>query len=205
MDNFKEGDGRRTFLAGDLAKYSIVRVVREGDLNEERLRTIFSRRELPLLVGAIQLKQAFISGDELALHQSGEKVRPWMPDFVELQDWRWKSADGRISIKSNGRKRYAALLNYCRLMADMFQSARLVIWFSEQERRLLPALYCPDWKTAIFVMSFTGRLRVCPRCSNIFIPSADNVDYCSPAHREAHRVARWRDRKAREKTRKAAR
>jgi hypothetical protein len=183
----------------------VVRVVRDEDI-QARLRTIFSAKDIPLFLGAIQLKLAYDAGDGLAFQQAADKVRPWIPDFIELQDFRWKSADGRISVETRGRKTYSALLNYISLMADMFQSARLVIWFSEKEERLMPALYCPDWKTAAFVMTFTGRLRVCPKCSTIFTPSADNVDYCSPAHREAHRVARWRDRQTREKkTRKSVR
>jgi hypothetical protein len=196
VDSLKDADGRAHFLPED-SSMRVVRVVRDTDL-KKRLRTIFSPKELPLLIGAIQLKQALGAGDGLALHQGSEKVRPWLPDFIDIRDWRWKSADGRISMEFRG-KRYSALLNYIKLMADMFQSARLVIWFSEKEERLLPALYCPDWKTAAFVVTFTGRLRVCPKCSEIFIPSADNVDYCSPAHREAHRVARWRSRQPADK------
>lgn len=198
VDRLKDADGRGNFLPGDRAEESAVRVVSEEDI-KVRLRTIFSPKEVLLFLGAIQLKQAHDARDELALQQASEKVRPWLPDFVDLRDSQWKGADGRISFRITGMRRYAAVLNYCRLMSDMFQHARLVIWFSEKDARLLPALYCPDWKTAAFVMTFAGRLRVCPKCSTMFIPSADNVDYCSPAHREAHRVARWRDRKKREK------
>jgi hypothetical protein len=191
----KEMDGWGTFFPADRIESMAVRVVSEEDI-KSRLRTIFRPKDLPLFVGAIELKQAYDAKDELSLQRASEKVRPWIKHFALPRELDWKSADGRVSFTSSGQKWNATRWNYSRLMADMFQSARLVIWFSEKEGRFLPALYCPDWKTAAFVMTFLGRIRVCPKCSTIFIPSADNVDYCTPAHREAHRVARsrWRAR-----------
>jgi hypothetical protein len=200
-------DGWGYFFPADRTETMAVRVVQELDV-KARLRTIFQPKELPLFVGAIELKQAYDAKDELALQRATDKVRPWIPHCASLQEIRWESQDGRVSLRTTGQKWNATRWNYSGLMADMFQSARLVIWFSEKDERFLPALYCPDWKTAAFVMTFTGRIRVCPRCSTIFVPSADNVDYCTPAHREAHRVARWRAEKKRraeeERQKKAA-
>jgi hypothetical protein len=195
-DTAKEMDGWGTFFPGDRAESMAVHVVREADI-KARLRTIFRPQDLPLYMGAIELKHAYAARDELALKRASEKVRSYMRAFARPEEFEGnlKTEDGReVSLKSQGQKWNATRWNYSRLMADMFQSARLVIWFSEKEGRFLPALYCPDWKTAAFVMTFLGRIRVCPKCTTIFIPSADNVDYCTPAHREAHRVARsrWR-------------
>lgn len=192
-DTAKEMDGWGTFFPADRTESMAVHVVREADI-KARLRTIFRPKDLPLYIGAIELKHAYAAKDELALNRASEKVRPWLPHFAPPREIQGESADGRLSFSSTGQKWNATRWNYSRLMADMFQSARLAIWFSEKEGRFLPALYCPDWKTAAFVMTFLGRIRVCPKCSTIFIPSADNVDYCTPAHREAHRVARsrWR-------------
>lgn len=208
-DSTKEADGRGTFFPSDRVNESMfVRVVRNEDIGA-RLKTIFRPDELPLFVGAIELKQAYDAGDELALKRASEKVRPYMRGFAPPEEWelKLKTRDGRgLIFKSHGRKWNATRWNYSGLMADMFQDARLVIWFSEKEERFLPALYCPNWKTAAFVMTFLGRVRVCPKCSTIFIPSADNVDYCSPAHREAYRVARsrWRaQQRAKEEKKKA--
>jgi hypothetical protein len=201
VDSAKEADGWGTSFPPDRTESMAVHVVTDDDI-DTRLRTIFRPEELPLFVGAIELKQAYAAKDELALQRASEKVRPWIVGFAPPEEFevKLKTRDGRaLSLKSHGQKWNATRWNYSGLMADMFQNARMVIWFSEKEERFSPALYCPDWKTAAFVMTFLGRIRVCPKCSTIFIPSADNVDYCSPAHREAHRVARWRDRKKREK------
>jgi hypothetical protein len=193
VDHLKDADGRGNFLPGARAEESAVRIVRPSDI-QKQLATIFTPKDALLYLAAIQLKQAFEAGDEFVLQQASEKMRPLMPDFVDLQDWESGTADGRIVFKISGMSRDSARLNYSRLLTDMFQGARLVMWFSEKEGRFLPALFCPDWKTAAFVVMLMGRIRVCPKCSAVFIPSADNVTYCTPAHREAHRVARsrWR-------------
>jgi hypothetical protein len=203
VDGLKEADGRGNFLPGDRAEESAVRVVRAKDI-KARLPKIFPPQELDLFLGAIQLEQALGARDDLALLRASEKVRPWLPDFVDAVPV-WQLDIGLkhyVSRKITGvNRRYPALLNYCRLMADRLQNVRLVIWFAEKEGRFLPALYCPDWKTAAFAFTFTGGIRVCqnPKCSKVFVPLADNVAYCEPACREAHRVARWRHRKGMEK------
>lgn len=204
-----DGWGWGTFFPADHAGCMAVRAVSGREI-KARLRTIFRPDELPLFVGVMELKGAYDAGDELALQRASEKVRPWLADFASPRERQWKTADGRVSIETVGRKWNATRWNYSRLTADMFRNARLVIYFPENEEgRPLPALYCPDWKTAAFVMTFLGRIRVCPKCSIIFIPAADNVTYCTPAHREAHRVARsrWRaqQRAGKRKTQKAAR
>lgn len=191
--------GSGTFLTpGQLIKGKMwVRVVTDRDI-KTRLRTIFRPEDLPLFIGAIELKQAYESRDEFALHRASEKVRPWMKHFVSLED--------RMCIATLQRyvaKWGATQWNYSGLITDMLRNARLVIWFSDKDSRFLPAVYCADWKTAAFVMTFMGRIRVCPKCSILFVPSANNVNYCTPAHREAHRVERFRWRAQQKKGGKA--
>jgi hypothetical protein len=198
VDQLKEADGRGNFLPDNRAEESAVRIVRAKDI-KTRLPKIFPPKELDLFLGAIQLEQALGARDDLALQRASEKVRPWLRDFVgEIPVWQMEidTKHSRVSRKPVGVNRpYAALLNYCRLMADRLKSVRLVMWFAEKEGRFLPALYCPDWKTAAFAFTFTGGIRVCqnPKCSKVFV-GKDNVTYCKPPCREAHRVARWRHR-----------
>ncbi len=60
------------------------------------------------------------------------------------------------------------------------------------------ALLCPDLASALLVrvvMSSIGTsagLRICPKCSNVFLQKRADQDYCSVKCREAHRVERWR-------------
>lgn len=74
-------------------------------------------------------------------------------------------------------------------------SSRLVLWWTG--KRFTPAIWCDDPKSAIYVramLSVVGGkgIRICPHCSEIFFQQRPDQNYCSIAHREAHRVARWR-------------
>lgn len=81
------------------------------------------------------------------------------------------------------------------------EDAKVVLWWVDGEFR--PAIYCPDAKTALYIHTFflapTGGLgfRICPYDGEQFFQDRPNQEYCCPAHREAHRVARFRDKKKR--------
>jgi hypothetical protein len=80
--------------------------------------------------------------------------------------------------------------------------ANIALWLVDGTFR--PAIYCPDTETALYIHTFfivpTGGLgwRVCPftHCkTKEFFQKKPNQEYCIPAHREAHRVARFRNKK----------
>jgi hypothetical protein len=81
------------------------------------------------------------------------------------------------------------------------QNAQVVLWWMDGEFR--PAIFCPDPKTALYIHTFflapAGGLgfRICPYDGEQFFQDRPNQEYCCPAHREAHRVARFRDNKKR--------
>ena len=84
------------------------------------------------------------------------------------------------------------------LVTNHLRSARLVLLWSGGT--FGTALLCPDVKTALYVRLFMGimgarTLRICPHCGEPFLQDRPDQDYCLVAHREAHRVARWRARK----------
>jgi hypothetical protein len=78
-------------------------------------------------------------------------------------------------------------------------SSQIALWEVRGDFR--PAIYCSDLKAALYIHTFfiapTGGLgfRICPYDGEQFFQDRPNQDYCCPAHREAHRVARWRDEK----------
>jgi hypothetical protein len=78
---------------------------------------------------------------------------------------------------------------------------QIVLWWVDGTLR--PAIYCPDPTTALYIHTFflapTGALgfRICPYDGEQFFQDRPNQEYCCPAHREAHRVARFRDNKRR--------
>lgn len=81
------------------------------------------------------------------------------------------------------------------LISEALTSVRVVLWWSGREFR--PALYCSDLKAALYVFLLMKIARgqgwaVCPKCGEFFEQKRSNQNYCSIAHREAHRVARWR-------------
>ena len=64
-------------------------------------------------------------------------------------------------------------------------------------------MFCPNYQgAAVYCMFFNG-LRVCLHCQSLFSTERSNKDCCSPECRDAHRVARWRDRKKTEAEQRA--
>jgi len=96
------------------------------------------------------------------------------------------------------------LLSYA-VSEPLANSSRLVLWWNGV--RFTPAVRCDDIRTAFYVRAALdvvgGRgFRICPHCSEPFFLERSNQNYCSIAHREAHRVARWRAAQLDKKKRK---
>ena len=70
------------------------------------------------------------------------------------------------------------------------QGAQFVLWWTNQT--FTPALWCPTMKVAFYARALLGGIRICPHCGELFFQDRPDQNYCSVAHREAHRVARWR-------------
>jgi hypothetical protein len=197
--NAKNADGWANFLTNDqVAKHGgFVHSVTAMEA-KTWLRKDCTAAEFSICIAANKLLYAHENADEFTLMQAHDQLRVLVPDLASIEELSrtFKSKDGsEVSIKSQSQKWNATRWNYSRLVSQMFEKAQLVMWHSESNWRFLPALYCPDRNTASVVATLTKHLRICPKCDAIFIPAADNVDYCSPAHREAHRVARSRWRK----------
>jgi hypothetical protein len=196
VEKLEEADGWGTHFPGaHRTRIMAVRVVKPEDI-QQRVRKIFPDGEIFLFVGADQLKHAYGAKDERECQEALERVRPWVPRVF----------GGQKSINYDGDKIWAgARWEYSSLMSNALQHARLVMWWPRKGESLMsPAVYCPDWKTTAFVMTFMGSVRVCPKCQRVFVPSADNVDYCTPAHGVAYRTARsrWRAQQRAEEEKK---
>jgi len=81
------------------------------------------------------------------------------------------------------------------LISEALRPVQVVLWWTGREFK--PALYCPEVKLALYAallmrVAGGGRWGVCPKCGEFFEQKRLNQNYCSIAHREAHRVARWR-------------
>jgi len=87
----------------------------------------------------------------------------------------------------------------------LFMRIRLVLWWDGN--RFLPAIYCEDRTVALYIRVLLRASRgegiaTCLKCGEWFLQGRANQDYCTIAHREAHRVARWRSRQKKHATRK---
>lgn len=143
------------------------------------------------LIQLIMLGKALKAGDiDHADQLYGEiTLRAFQDDF----SLNWKD---RTLLEPNEEKRRATVI--AGLVTYKLKEARIVLWWNGSW--LVPAIWCADLWTAVYTLSlriFAGgnAAAVCPHCQQLFVPSRPDQDYCTIAHREAHRVARWRARK----------
>ena len=115
-------------------------------------------------------------------------------EFNLLKNW----PDLRPSPRALGDA--SRLLSYA--VSERVTRARIVLWWAAGD--FMPAIYCEDIEACLYAHTFlvapTGRIgwRICPHCTEPFFQKRPNQDYCRPAHREAHRVARFRHKQNQE-------
>jgi hypothetical protein len=166
-----------------------VRLFRKKDVPAgDAVRKVLSPRDVDLLIGADHLRKAHDDEDELLAERAYERLWPFIENSVERA-----FKDVMVPVYASNRK--WAENKFPQVVTKAVDDARIVMWFSPKIAQFTPAIYCPTIKVAIFIHMFLGGLRVCPYCSSVFIPLKKNVDYCSPAHRDAHRMQRWRRKK----------
>lgn len=88
----------------------------------------------------------------------------------------------------------------CKELNRQLRSARLVLWWVNQEQRLAAGLYCPNAQTALFAVSFSQvaepeGLAICMRCGKPFERCRTAQKYCSLRCANAGRKARERERR----------
>jgi hypothetical protein len=173
----------------------------------------------------LALRGALESGDRLARAQAMERMQK-VYRLRQAGKARWPDADserifGQIFAPSVGLSpeetvRYMEGLRFGPKAATDLQRllsyevseavgpllhANIVLWWFKNAFR--PAIYCMDAKAALYVHTFflapNGEVgfRICPYDGEQFFQDRANQEYCCPAHREAHRVARFRDNKRR--------
>jgi len=164
----------------------------------------------------LSLRGALESGDQLASVRALERLeKAYLLQHADSRVMehfaRQKGLSVTEAIKSlyPWRTRTGAAENTQRVLAcevswavgSQLEMAKLVLWLAKGMLR--PAIYCPDARTALYVHTFflapvagVG-FRICPYDGEQFFQDRPNQEYCCPAHREAHRVARFRDKQKR--------
>jgi hypothetical protein len=184
-------ESKRDWRAGHTA----VRAITNADLRGKSPE-IFRPEELPLVKGIAELRRAINTKDERGFWRAFEEVRPWQ---------RVRNMPGvTVSCQPIGKDWARARSLYADLISELTQNVRLILWQPERGQ-LMPALFCPDLKSAQFVLLLMGRIRVCPWCKEIFKPKADNVVFCRPSHGVNWRTALSRTRKRQRLAAKKAR
>ena len=171
-------DGHATWEEGS-------RPVQELRLNDLRpLLESLDPRGVHRWAGLVTLRDAVRSSDELLFEKAASSAR------------RGEAAIVLSQLMSKEISRARIVLWYARkmvLLRDMSGSKPFV----PPPDKLIPAIYCEDVKTALFVFAAIGRgLSICPRCDKTFVQKQKrrHQQYCSIRCREAHRVERWRKR-----------
>ena len=159
-----------------------VRLVTKSDLHGNGLRRAIPEQKLDLFLGATSLKAAHEKDDQPALEKAYQKLSQWL----------WGSNAPASLPRGFSKDRRWARLHLPQLVTSELADVRIVLWWCDTWSSFSPALYCPDLATAVMLKGLWGDLRVCPWCTEPFVPGRPDQQYCRPAHREAHRVARWR-------------
>jgi hypothetical protein len=117
--------------------------------------------------------------------------------------WRGKPRGARMmSFDSEGR----SVLHESKVGRDYLRAMRAE-YQQQKKAKFVPSVFCPDTETALYV-EFLFAIRgpgICPKCEKVFFKQRPDQAYCSIEHREAHRVARWRERDKRRRKREKRR
>jgi hypothetical protein len=141
-----------------------------------------------LLDGLNQIRIAYLARDEQKLQMAAKKVLPWVPTIP----------GSTIEHNWNGDTKWeTARWLFAEVMSGQLDPCRFVIWWPSHGKCMLsPALYCPDWKAAIFMNTVMKGIRQCrnPRCNLPFVPTSSRQIYCQPRHGVSNRTARSRSK-----------
>ena len=214
----QDEDGMANFLH-EGALFNRVRILRDAELNMntepgKKLWGQISKRERQRLLALIAFRKAIEEKDALAIANLEAAYRHIL---VEVLNLRQRSTVNRDLEASEVAKAQSAIHTWARwfakesgpstgapqrILAEVLSSAlgkaQIVLWWQDTKRRFLPAIYCPDVASALYVralVKFAGgrSFLVCPHCGDFFVQERSDQDYCSIRCREAHRVARWRE------------
>lgn len=199
-------------VASFLPKPTPVRRLSVDELEPKMLKGLLKElgvNDREHLFGVLDLISAVDAKDSLALQKAAERIyksrapmHKLMARLAGVPPARMKDA-AYMQLKLAGMKAERSPQGeLSRAVSYSLSRASLVLWWTG--KRFLPALFCPDTKTGLYVLVLLAKVRgkaltICPKCGQPFVRKRNNQTYCSIKHREAHRMARWRSVKAQEK------
>lgn len=209
-----EAVGEATFLPpeSDSPKYVRAVTVEQIRATAKKLRGA----EAAHFDALLSLRDALDSGDQLALVRALERLESAylllhaesriLKHFARQKGLSVEEAikslyPWRTGTRAAGNPRRVLSCEVSQTVGSLLENAQIVLWWFDGAFR--PAIYCPNLKAALYIHTFflapVGGLgfRICPYDGEQFFQDRPNQEYCLPAHREAHRVARFRDNKKR--------
>lgn len=208
----RDQEGVATWLGDVRETYQHVRVVTQADLKPKlRKNPLLSVTESDkeFFLALVALLKGMEEKDRLAIVRARERVIVALGRKQGLgldSDWVQRTAS-ELGLKPGQEAKALELATlgpgqavdiswlYSAVVSNELDGVRLVLWWSANQFK--PALYCPDLKSALFTFILMRIVAgkgwgVCPQCGNFFVQRRSDQAYCMIAHREAHRVARWR-------------
>lgn len=188
--------GEATFLSESLPGAAVfVRPVNPDEIKSEarKLKGVEATQFDALLA----LRRALEAQDDLVMADAIQRMERVYSSFEnDLTPYGYHELLEGIRPGPKTLKRPARLLSFeiSRIVGNL--NTHIVLWWNAG--RFYPGIFCLDMTTAIYVHTFfiapTGGLgfRICPRCRDQFLQRRPNQEYCCTAHRDAHRVARFR-------------
>jgi len=207
-----EQEGVATWLGDVKETYQYVRVVTQKDLapksKKNPIRSVLES-EKEFFLAVVALIKGLEEKDQLAIRKARERIvlalgrrRGLRPDSDDVSrvasELGLQRGEEAIAMElftlGPGQAADIGWL-FSSVLSGELDSVRIVLWWSGKQFR--PALYCPDLKSALYTLILlrlvAGRgWGVCPQCGDFFVQKRQDQTYCTVAHREAHRVARWR-------------
>jgi hypothetical protein len=150
--------------------------------------------------GLVTLRDAIQSPDALLTEKLVQAYKPLLRDIASRYVTELKLPVKREDVEAVARflthnRRDTATAILSQLLTAELLRAKLVVWRTPSG--WLPAIYCDDSRTALFVYAaVSGQLAICPHCDSVFVKARPDQRYCKVSCREAHRVARWRKGKS---------
>src|ERR1700674_1144106 len=210
----RDQEGLATWLSLVREHWTHVRALNQADLDSKSKKSplrLVPESDKELFVAAVHLLQGLERKDRTAIAHARQRIVIALgrKQGVDLD---WAQGIGRALGLKPGRKAEAAAYELVTLdlgrnanvrlllsgvVSDALDSVRLVLWWSGS--RFRPALFCSDPKSALFTFILMRIVAgkgwgVCLHCGAFFVQKRSDQTYCTIAHREAHRVARWRER-----------
>jgi len=166
--------------------------LREGSELNKAVRKSMLGRNWNLFLAANQLRDAHEKGDSYEIDAANQKLfAALLPKNPAQEHAAMVSRIAQFWLHPTWSSRTAPV-NLPPAMAHEMEAAWLVLWWNSRRKQFLPAIFCPDYKTAMYVRAVLRDLRACPGCDTPFIPDRLDQQYCSTRCSDRHRTRKCR-------------